>query len=316
MSFSSKTKNDLARLTTEDRCCHQAELSGLLRASGSIRPRAGGMGALVVTENAAVARLIFSLFKKTFGIHAEVLASVNRVLNKGHSYTVRLPDASRVLEELEITDNIDGGLSIRQTVPQKLLRKNCCKRAYLRGMFLGGGSVSDPEKAYHLELVAHDPIFAESLKKLVNGFHLSSKTVQRKNNWIVYLKEGDQIVDMLNIIGAHGALMAFEDVRIIKQMRNDVNRLVNCETANLNKTVEAAVRQIQCIEYIRDTAGLSYLPENLLEIAELRLENPDVSLTELGDMLNPPVGKSGVNHRMRKIEQIGEKLKLGREDSR
>ncbi len=309
MSFSSKAKNDLARLTSDNRCCHMAELSGILRVSGSLKPGLGGMGALVVTENAAVARLIFTLFKKAFGAHAEVLASPNRTLNKGHTYTVRLSKAEDTLMALGIIEQNEDGIGIHTGVPHELIRKNCCRRAYLRGVFLGSGSVSDPEKGYHLEFVTHDPDYAESLKDLINSYDLSAKTVSRKQNIVVYLKEGDQIVDMLNIIGAHTALLAFEDVRIIKQMRNDVNRIVNCETANLNKTVDAAVRQLQAIETIKNTIGLSSLPDVLAEIAELRLENKDLSLTELGALLSPAVGKSGVNHRLRKLERIADSIK-------
>lgn len=286
-----------------------AELSGILRVSGSLQPGLGGIKALLVTENAAVARLIFTLFKKTFGLHVEVLAAVNRTLNKGHTYTVRLSDAEETLKDLEIIDTNEEGMAIHLGVPSKLLKKSCCRRAYLRGVFLGSGSVSDPEKAYHLEFVTHDPTYAESLRDLINSYELNAKIVSRKQNTIVYLKEGDQIVDMLNIIGAHTALLAFEDVRIIKQMRNDVNRIVNCETANLNKTVDAAVRQIHAIETIRSTVGLSSLPDTLAEIAELRLENSDLTLTELGALLSPPVGKSGVNHRLKKLEKLAESIR-------
>jgi len=309
MSFSSKAKNDLARLISDDRCCHMAELSGLLRVSGSLQPGSGGMGALVVTENAAVARLLFTLFKKTFNAHAEVMASVNRTLNKGHTYTVRLNEAEEALRAMEILDSEEEGTVIHPGIPSKLLRKSCCRRAYLRGVFLGSGSVSDPGKAYHLEFVTHDATYAEALRDLINSYDLSAKIVARKQNTIVYLKEGDQIVDMLNIIGAHTALMAFEDVRIIKQMRNDVNRIVNCETANLNKTVDTAVRQVHAIEIIRNTIGLSSLPESLAEIAALRLEHTDLTLTELGALLSPPVGKSGANHRLKKLEKIAENIK-------
>ncbi len=309
MSFSSKAKNDLARLISDDRCCHVAELSGILRVSGSLHPGSGGIRALLATENAAVARLIFTLLKKTFNVHAEVLTTVNRTLNKGHTYTVRLNDAEEALKAMEIIDASEEGTVIHSGIPTKLLRKSCCRRAYLRGVFLGSGSVSDPSKAYHLEFVTHDSTFAESLRDLINSYELNSKIVSRKQNTIVYLKEGDQIVDMLNIIGAHTALMAFEDVRIIKQMRNDVNRIVNCETANLNKTVDAAVRQIHAIQIIRDTIGLSSLPDSLAEIAELRLENTDLTLTELGALLSPPVGKSGANHRLKKLEKIAENIK-------
>lgn len=198
---------------------------------------------------------------------------------------------------------------INDQVPLFLMKDTCCKRAYIRGAFLGGGSVSDPEKkGYHLEFITHSEEYGESLKTLINEFGLESKLIDRKANHIVYLKEGDQIVDLLNIIGAHKALLDFENVRIVKQMRNDVNRLVNCETANLNKTVNAAMRQVQDIELIESRVGLGALPDGLSQLAELRLEQPEASLKELGELLDPPVGKSGVNHRFKKIHKFAESL--------
>jgi len=310
MSFSSKTKNELSRKTADDKCCQMAELSGIIHVSGSIQ-LAGNrkFNVKITTENPAVARLVFTLFKKSLGIHTEVMAKKHKVLKKGYTYYILLQDAGEILRKLEILSDVNELLGINQSVPQQLLKNECCRRAYLRGVFLGGGSISDPEKTYHLEIVTHDNDYGESLKGLINSYDLNSKVIQRKNNYVVYLKEGDQIVDMLNIIGAHTTLLNLENVRIVKHMRNKVNRLVNCETANLNKTVEAAIRQIETIEYLLATVGLGFLPDNLIEVAELRLEHTESSLSELGEMLDPPVGKSGVNHRLRKIEKIAEKLK-------
>ena len=172
-----------------------------------------------------------------------------------------------------------------------------------------GGSISNPEKTYHLEFVTHSEEYAVDLSKLINSYGLNSKVIQRKNSYIIYIKEGEQIVDLLNIIGAHSCLLELENIRIMKEMRNNVNRLVNCETANLSKTVNAAVRQVESIKLIQSQIGLQRLPKNLREIAELRLNYPDESLKELGEMLDPPVGKSGVNHRLRKIEKIAEELR-------
>ncbi|HOO13287.1 MAG TPA: DNA-binding protein WhiA, partial [Bacillota bacterium] len=152
----------------------------------------------------------------------------------------------------------------------------------------------------------------EDLKELINGFGLNSKIVERKGSFVVYVKEGEQIVDLLNIMGAYSALLKFENTRIYKDMRNNVNRIVNCETANLTKIINASVKQIENIEYIRDTVGLGSLPPNLREIAELRLNYPDASLKELGQMLTPPLGKSGINHRLRRIEELAEGIRLTR----
>ncbi len=310
MSFSSKTKNELVRKMFENKCCQFAEASSLLRMSGTIQ--LAGLNRVnikVTTENPAIARLIFKLFKNNFGVDTKVLVKKNKVLKKGNTYVVSISNAKDILQELEIIGFENNSFNINYKLPQKLLNSECCKRAYLRGAFLGGGSVSDPEKTYHLEFVTHNEEFSGELSKLVNSYGLKAKIILRKNNYVVYLKEGDQIVDLLNIIGAHNALMQLENIRIIKQMRNNVNRIVNCETANLSKIVEASIRQIKNIQYIERTAGFKVLPDNLREIAELRLKYKNASLKELGQILNPPVGKSGVNHRLRKIEKIAERLR-------
>ena len=183
------------------------------------------------------------------------------------------------------------------------------KRAYIRGAFLAAGSMSDPSKSYHFEIVCDEEEQAEYLKELMSGFELDGKVVQRKKNYVVYLKEGSQIVDILNVMEAHVALMELENVRIMKEMRNSVNRKVNCETANINKTVSAAVKQTEDIRYIQDTVGFEKLSEGLKDVALTRLAYPDATLKELGELLENPIGKSGVNHRLRKLSEIAEKLR-------
>lgn len=190
-----------------------------------------------------------------------------------------------------------------------LLERTCCKRAYIRGAFLASGSISDPNKAYHFEIVCHSEELAQKLQMLFSCFEVEGKYVERKGHSVLYLKEGSQIVDALNIMEAYVALMNFENVRILKEMRNSVNRQVNCETANINKTVNAAVKQVNDIELIRDTIGLDELPDSLREMALLRLEYPEAALKELGNYLESPVGKSGVNHRLRKLAAIAEGLR-------
>ena len=189
-----------------------------------------------------------------------------------------------------------------------LLERNCCKRAFLRGAFLASGSISDPQKSYHFEVVCQEWEQAQLLQELYHAFDLDAKIVQRKKYYVVYLKEGAQIVDALNVMGAYVALMNLENVRIFKEMRGSVNRIVNCETANINKVVGAACRQVENIHYIQSKMGLEELPPALREMALLRLEYPDSSLKELGELCDPPVGKSGVNHRLRKLGEIAEKL--------
>jgi len=313
MSFSMKTKNELSRLIPEEKCCQLAELSSLIRMSGTIQLIGfKKVNVKITTENAAIARKIFILLKKCFGIHTELMVRKNKLLKKNNHYVIIINSdlgANDILEQVGILMMNDGQFFIDYAVPKKLIKKRCCKRSYLRGAFLGAGSVSDPEKTYHLEFVTGSEEHSEDLKDLVNDFDLGAKIVLRKNNYVVYLKEGDQIVDLLNIMGAHSALLNLENIRIVKQVRNNVNRIVNCETANLNKIVNASIRQIQNIEFIQENYGFKILPDGLREIAELRLDYKEASLKELGQMLTPNVGKSGVNHRLRKIEQIAEKLK-------
>ncbi|MBA1334215.1 MAG: Sporulation transcription regulator WhiA [Firmicutes bacterium] len=317
MSFSSIAKNELSRIIPDNYCCQMAELSAIVRMGGIIRLRGSeNISLRMVTENAAIARKIFILLKKLYGLNIEIMVRKNRHLKKNHSYIMEVTaamGADRVLMDTGVAlKDTEGMYRINYKVPGFVLEERCCRRSYLRGAFLGGGSVSDPERAYHLEFVTHSSDHAEDLKRLINGFSLSSKIVERKSNYVVYIKEGEQIVDLLNIVGAHNALLKFENTRIFKQMRNDVNRIVNCETANLTKTVNASIRQIETIEYIKNTVGLDKLPSNLREIAELRLNYRDASLKELGQMLSPALGKSGINHRFRKIEEIAEQIKASR----
>ena len=191
----------------------------------------------------------------------------------------------------------------------ELVRRPCCRKAYLRGLFLKAGSISDPEKMYHLEISCEKKDFAIRLKEMLSAYDLRSKIVDRKGHYVVYLKDSGQIADFLALIQAHKSLLSLENTMVVKDVRNTVNRKVNCETANIQKTVSASLTQIEAIEYIRDHIGFEKLPESLREIARVRLENPDDSLEKLGLRLNPPVGKSGVNHRLRKLKAIAEEEK-------
>ena len=189
-----------------------------------------------------------------------------------------------------------------------IIEQDCCRRSFLRGVFLAAGSVSDPNKSYHFEIAAHTMQQAEEVQRLIDSYECDAHIVERKGHYVVYLKEGSQIVTMLGIIGAPKALMDFENIRILKEMRENVNRQVNCETSNIRKSVSAAVRQIEDIRLLQDSGHFSELPETLKEAARLRLENPDMPLFELGQKCSPPVGKSGINHRLRKIGQLANDL--------
>lgn len=312
MSFSQNVKEELSRQFSPARHCQIAEVAGMIGLTGRIIISAQDRFSVKIqTESLYVARKYFTLLKKTFNIIAEVTIKKNMGLTNGKLYIVtvnRHDDAVRILQTVKLLDSsneIEENLSVVDNV---VIMKNCCKRAFIRGTYLAAGSVSDPNKTYHFEIVCNDYNKALQIQNVINNFEIESKIVERKNHFVVYIKEGSAISDILNVMEAHIALMDFENVRILKDMRNSVNRKVNCETANLNKTVSAAVRQIESIKLIEKTKGLDYLPEQLKEIAILRVENADTSLKELGEMLNPKVGKSGVNHRLRKICEIAESI--------
>lgn len=295
MSFSGEIKEELAVQYAKARHCNLAELSAIFSMCGEFYESQNGICSLRFrTENFPVARKSFTLMKKTFNIKTDIVIRCNP--QKG-SFNYMLYGKG---EEL---------LAVKHAMVQAV----CCKRAYIRGAFLAAGSMSDPNKSYHFEIVCSLKEQAEHLRNMIISFGLDAKIVVRKNNYIVYLKEGDQIVDILNIMEAPGALMELENVRIMKEMRNSVNRKVNCETANIKKIVSAAVRQKEDIEYIRDTVGLDKLPEGLRTIALARLLYPDAPLKELGAALETPLGKSGVNHRLRKLSEIADRIREHKE---
>jgi len=310
MSFSNEIKNELAHRETERKCCEIAELAGLVRMDGTILiGNRRGIGLELTTENAAVARKAFKGLKNLFHVETEITVQRRNRLKKHNVYVVRVPGQPKVMEVLDTLGLMKDGLMYNPEINQNLVQKECCKRSYLRGVFLGAGSLSDPMNSYHLEIVANSEEYAASLVQLMERFGLRPKISGRKNVLLVYLKESEQIADFLNVIGAHQALLELENIRIQKEMRNQVNRLVNCENANMNKTVDAAVRQKRNIEFLQQHYGLEKLSEGLQAVAEARLAYPEVSLKELGSLMDPPIGKSGINHRMRKLEELAEELR-------
>jgi DNA-binding protein WhiA len=313
MSFSYEVKEELSRIFL-GQCCQGSELSSLIRMAGSIKISGGSKRAYVQvkTEHAPTIRKAYKLLKKHLEGPIEIIVKKNYFLKEHNLYiiSVKLSDVILYLKNLGTIcqGKEESGFQVLINPPIMIERK-CCRRAYLRGAFLGSGSVSDPRKPYHLEFVTTRKKQANFLAKLINGFGLKSKVTQRKNNYIVYLKDGDQIADLLGIMGAHNSLLKFEDIRVIKQVRNNVNRVVNCETANLNKTIDAAVRQIESIKYLKKNKIFDELPENLKVIAELRLRDPHLSLKELGEMMDPPLGKSGASYRLKRIDNIVKEIK-------
>ena len=299
LSFSNDVKNELSRLETNEVCCDKAEILGVLRMSGAIVIRGMNIGIHFSTENAALARRVLQILKNNYQVQTEVVITRSRRLKKNNRYQVRVlpaPQVSIAMNELQL-------LSMESDLKNPLLNKQCCKRAFLRGAFLGGGSISRPSSDYHLEMVTGNEDFAHSIIKVMHTFSMKAKLTDRKNDYIVYLKDGESITNFLRVIGAHNSMMELENVRVLKEMRNNVNRRVNCETANLGKVVKAAVRQVNCIKFIDEHMGLSELPQALQDTARLRLEYPDASLNELVEY-SGGIGKSGINHRLKKLQEM------------
>lgn len=274
MSFSSEVKEELFGHVGKSRHCQIAEMAAIMAWE---------------SDNPLTDEKKYVLFRRLCDTESLEGASMQKMY-----------------EAVKMWDDETGMPVLSDVVDGVLIQQSCCKRAYIRGAFLAAGSISNPNKSYHFEVVCHTMNQAKQLQEVINSFDMDAKIVERKKHYVVYLKEGSQIVDILNVMEAHIALMNLENVRILKEMRNSVNRKVNCETANISKTVNAAVKQLEDIIYIRDNMGLETLPDNLREIAALRLEYPEAPLKELGTYLTPPVGKSGVNHRLRKISIIAE----------
>ena len=313
MSFSSEVKEELSKTAVSARHCRIAELAALISFCGKVTVDEDNSYSLDIhTENAVVAKRCFSLLKETFPVHPSLKISNNVSLKKHRIYEIIIDnhdDCVVILQAIKLINSY-GNLEDQVNIINHIVLQNtCCKRAFIRGAFMSSGSVSDPDKNYHFEIVCQDFEKAKQLMGVMNSFELDSKLIRRKKYYVVYIKEGSKIVDVLNIMEAHVALMRFENVRILKDMRNRVNRRVNCETANIQKTVVASVRQQEDIQFLIDQKAFMKLPKNLQEIANLRMDYPDASLKMLGDMLNPPVGKSGVNHRLRKISNIAQDLR-------
>lgn len=332
MSFSAKVKEEIRKHESHARHCMIAELLALALATGEVEFGNGNVRLVMRPENSTISdkicRLIDVIFDKEiqYEKHSKYIVIEDGNMTEKVLKTLKLSEYIDMmgddwLDEEELSENLSDdeilyvsshGISLQNChFPKQVIQKDCCKKAFVRGFFMAAGSVNDPNKAYHFEIVTDTKEMAEVIRDIIAGFTLDAKVVKRKKYYVVYLKEGSMIVDMLNIMEAYVSLMDMENVRILKDMRNDINRRVNCETANIKKTVGAAMRQIADIEYIEKTKGLKSLSPSLRQIAELRLEEPEADLALLGTMLNPPISKSGVNHRLRKISKIAEEIRNG-----
>lgn len=309
MSFSQNVKEEIEKHISTSRHCQIAEMAAYVANFGYEAPK----GDLFFwrSEKEAVLRKVFTLLEKTYNIYSvmedmTVKDAKSKSAKAEHIYHITLTKEDEIRKVLQ---SVRFSEMKEKTVSALLLKNDCCRRAFLRGIFLCLGSMSNPAKSYHMEYVCSSRIQARQIADMIGTFQIDARITERKNHFVVYIKEGEAIVDLLNIMGAHISLMNLENLRIVKEVRSSVNRRVNCETANISKTINAASRQVEDIIYLRDHYGLNRLPEHLREMAEVRLEHEDASLKELGEYLDPPVGKSGVNHRLRKITELAEELR-------
>lgn len=296
MSFNSELKAEIAGVLPGKRCCRMAELASLL---GHTSPRAGGRALRFESQHPAVARKAIRLFGLLFDTHPQLEMGRQATLHKPMVYRLDVggDDFLQVLHEL--------GLE-KETIAPRLVRHSCCRLAYLRGAYLACGSISDPNKGYHFELVPRGRRSAEALRSILTSQGIDARLITRKGRPMLYVKGSEQITDFLALIGGYRALLRWEELRIRKEIRGEVNRLVNCDTANVAKAVGAAQRQLEAIEYLHRSARLDRLPVALEQMAELRKSHPDASLSELGELTDPPLSKSAVNHRLRRLVALAE----------
>jgi hypothetical protein len=309
MSFTAEVKEELSRVETTRSCCPRAELAAVMRVEGTIHLAGGERFRLeLATETAPVARKAIKLMHSLYGLKTEL--TVRRsVLHKTNNYLITVPSQPALAPALTDLGILDESGGFTYGVPGRLVRKDCCAISYLRGAFLGGGFVADPHGDFHFELTAETEQHARDLVGLMARFGIEARVTRRRGLFAVYLKGAEPIVTFLALVGAHRALLRTEDVRILKSMRNDVNRIVNAETANLQKSADAAIGQVEDIRYLVDLHGMDWLPPALQELAQLRLDHPDVSIRELGEYAMPPLSKSAVYHRIRRIEALATELR-------
>ena len=309
MSFTKEVKSELIRKMGKEKCCQIAELAALIKVIGSLEIANNNLVLKLETKNPAVARRLYQLLQKQFKFKAEIIVRKNMYLEQNNYYIIKIPPQERTKQLLMDCGLLSENYRFIYKIKEEFINRDCCSKAYLRGLFLAGGSINEPSSDYHLEIGIEYKEYINELKKLFDKFQIDLKSRKKKDLQFIYLKKADDISKFLSIVGAHSSLMEFENARIYKKIRNRVNRIVNCETANLNKTVKAAQKQIEDIELIAEMKGLKELTPSLREIAELRRENPYASLRELGELLEPTLSKSGVNHRLRRIANLADELR-------
>ena len=314
MSFASETKSELARITPKKKCCTIAEIAGFMRFAGRLGLAGGGKFRIAMTTKSnAVVRHYRSLIQSYFNVDTEIeVGRSESAFDRGKQYTITIGpenNSEMILREAGILMVREGMNTLSDGIYDGLIRTKCCRKAYLRGAFLAAGTVANPERSYHLEISTGTELLARDLRRLLNTFDdITPRIVERKKGCGVYLKAREQIADTLAIMGASGQYFAFQDVMMKKDLLNQAHRAENLDNANIDKAVRAAQEQVEWIRRIDEKRGLASLSAKLQEVAYLRLEHPDAGLEDLGQMLNPPLSKSGVNGRLRRLGEIAKGL--------
>ena len=313
MSFSSDVRLELAHVRLDKQCCMRSELAGMLLSSGNLLISGGGVALALSSELAAIARHAYLLVRDSFGERCEIAVARREYPRVRNVYTLTLRGeaAERVLVECGAVHRACV-FALRNGLPERLLGKQCCQRAFMRGAFLGCGSVADPASKYHLEFAAGRESFAQAFSAFLGRLGLNARTVRRKSAHVVYIKGCEQIIELLGLMGAHEGLLKMESARVVKEVRNRANRAANCDNANLDKAIDAGVRQTEAIIWLEENLGLDRLTPALQQVARARLDNRDATLEALGALMEPPLGKSAINHRLRRIEELADRLRAER----
>ena len=313
ISFSASVKAELVRLPEGKSCCMLSEISALTQTSGHLALRGGGrISASYRLDNTGVARRLFQLLKKRLNISPALHFIQSSQLGGRRTCVLTLSegDTRTLLKALHMLEtDEDGNIRLRHMAPRHPMTRQCCRKAFLRGAFLGAGTMTNPEKGYHLEWTAEDAALAGQLEKLLEKSELPFHRYERRGKTVIYLKGAEQISDMLALMGASGGVLKMENTRVNRQIRAQANRAANCDEHNSERMLNAAQRQLEAIRLLSIQRGLSSLPPELETLARLRLDHAEMSLTELGQLLDPPLGKSGVNHRMQRILAMAEALR-------
>ncbi len=311
MSFTSDVKEELAHVAAECSHCEKATLAALVRIEGTLFVSGPGRYRMeVATDALPVARLIIKLLHSIYDLATDL--TVRRsVLHKTPNYLIEVPAQASLADSLFDMGVLtaDGGLE--SGIKAQLVAKRCCTAAYLRGAFLGSGFISNPRSDFHFEIIVGNEDLADGIVSLMADVGIAAHTMQRRSSTMVYLKSGNSILEFLAFTGAHHAALLMEEERVVKSVRNDVNRMINAELANQQKASNAAVEQLVAIRRVLEHYGMERLPPALQEFIRLRVKYPDVSMKELGQHSSPPLSKSAVYHRVRRIEQMARDLQEG-----